>query len=376
MYNYRISSRKIKYASYIFLLLITITLCISAYTNYTNCTVTKKNQCKTEKSPIESINHNNIHSDYYSILQNNDLIITTYDIDLDIETNARDVITETTITYQNNGSNPIDIIYHTITSDTILASSRISTIFVSDGTNELLYEWEVLTDYHHLTIHLSDPIETNEFVTLVISYVMESAISESHLIPDDYIFQWSINLLEEIEHFRVIITLPQKFALNNDTEIPLEPEADQISIDGQVFLWNYYSVDPDTTHSWIIRFQLFKENNKLNYRIPSFIWGVMVVVFLLGGGIGSTTVYYTLRNKLATDRTEIVEALLSQPEKEIVKIIKEEGGVITQNKICTVSGFSKAKVSYYIKELENKEIIRRERFGRMNRIVLIEESQN
>ena len=48
--------------------------------------------------------------------------------------------------------------------------------------------------------------------------------------------------------------------------------------------------------------------------------------------------------------------------------------MVTQSKITTQSGFSKAKVSYYLTELEKKEIISRERWGRMNRIKIIDDS--
>ncbi|HUU77220.1 MAG TPA: winged helix-turn-helix transcriptional regulator [candidate division Zixibacteria bacterium] len=298
-----------------------------------------------------------------------------YQINFNLELNAEDISITTHSTYRNDANNSIKNIIHIIDVDTIFVESRISTILVHDSEGELFFEWFALSDYQLLNISLRYPILSEEVTTFTVSYLLEDAVLKNPEILENYIIRWTLTNHEISEQFSFILALPNKFILSNSSYVPsLEPEADYISIDGTRFEWIRYDVLSNEVLTWTIRFEYYMNPTQSNTNIPVYVWILMVILFIIGLIVGGLSVFFIFRSRIDMERSDIVETLLSQPEKEILKIIKDEKGVTTQSKICSISNFSKAKVSYYINELEKKEIITRERWGRMNRIRLIDES--
>ncbi|NHJ04707.1 MAG: winged helix-turn-helix transcriptional regulator [Candidatus Heimdallarchaeota archaeon] len=298
-----------------------------------------------------------------------------YQINFNLELNAKDISITTYSTYRNDVNVSIKNIVHIIDVDTIFIESRISTILVHDSGGELFFEWFSLSDYQILNITLREPLLHEEVITFTVSYLLEDAVLVNPEILDNYIIRWALTNHEDSEQFSFILALPNKFILYNSSFVPaLEPDADYVSIDGTRFEWILYNVQSDDVLTWTIRFEFYKNPTQTNSNIPIYVWILMVILFIIGLVVGGLSVFFIFKSRIDMERSEIVETLLSQPEKEILKIIKEEGRVTTQSKICTLSGFSKAKVSYYINELEKKEIITRERWGRMNRIKLVDDS--
>ncbi len=298
-----------------------------------------------------------------------------YQLTFEIQPNAQDVFITALITYQNNNNLSIANIVYVADIETILVESRISSFLIYDSEGALYFEWTTTSNYHLLNITLRYAIEYNDYYTFSISYLLEDAILASLDIENNFVFQWSIFNDEDVDQFAVIVTLPNDYSLGNSTiAAPLEPEADYISVDERRFEWSFYNIPDDEVLSWIVRFQTFESPIIPSSKIPAYIWVLMVVLFFVGGIVGSVTVSLIYKSKSDLERKEIVETLLSQPEKDILKIVKDEGGTTTQSKICTLAGFSKAKVSYYINELDQKGIISRERWGRMNRIRIIDDT--
>ena len=306
---------------------------------------------------------------------NPDLTRIAYQINIELEANAKDISFSSYSTYRNDENKTIENIVHIIDIDTIFVESRISTISVLDSQGELYFEWLVLPDYQLLNITLRNSLFEEQLTSFTVNYLLEDAVLSNPEILDNYIVRWSFTNHELSNQFSIILDLPAKFQLYNSSFVPaLEPEADYVSIDGTRFEWNYHSLALEEILSWTIRFQVTTDQGQIEVYIPTYVWILMAVLFLIGIIIGGLSVFFYMKTQVDVERTEIVDTLLSQPEKEILKIIKDEGRVTTQSKICSISGFSKAKVSYYINELERKEIISRERWGRMNRIRLVDES--
>ncbi|MBD3192147.1 MAG: winged helix-turn-helix transcriptional regulator, partial [Candidatus Heimdallarchaeota archaeon] len=95
----------------------------------------------------------------------------------------------------------------------------------------------------------------------------------------------------------------------------------------------------------------------------AFFGGILI------GGIGTFFVYKKLRQ---SDETELVSSLLSKSERAIIKAINADNGISTQKRICEKTGFSKSKVSQILSKLEEKGVLERERWGRTNKVTLIE----
>ncbi len=306
---------------------------------------------------------------------NENLTLVIYDKYLDILPNGEDVLVSAHLTYQNNNATSIRYVIHNIEILTPFVESRISSISVYDALGYLYYEWEITGINHLLNITLREPLDYNHFTTISVTYLIENAIYRSVDINDNFIMQWTLTMFYTVEQFSLVTTLPSDFVLTNQSEIPaLVPDADYKSIDNRRFEWNFFQILQDTELSWIIRFQFYREEIiPVTFPVGKIIGGI-VGALLVGILIGGLIVFVIFKTRTDSERKEIVESLLSDPEKEILRIIKGKDGVTTQSNICSETEFSKAKVSYYLAELEKKGIIARERWGRMNRVRIIADS--
>lgn len=295
-----------------------------------------------------------------------------FEINLNILPNGEDALITAHYTYQNIGNNSIFNIINILDITTALTDSRLSSITIFDAEGELYYEWIINEFIHILNITMREPLEFQQHYSYTVTYLLEEAILQSFEVAEAFVFHWTLTHDEDMEQFTLIITLPAQYELYNQSA--LEPDADYKSVDGKRFEWNYNNKEENEIQIWIVRFQI-QQISTIPIPPPSKgAWFAMIGTFFAGLIAGGLTVFFIIKSRTDIERKEIVETLLSQPEKEIIRIIKNENGVTTQSKICSVSEFSKAKVSYYLNELENKGIIQKERWGRMNRIRITDDS--
>lgn len=295
-----------------------------------------------------------------------------FEIYLDILPNGEDAQVSAHYTYQNIGNSSIFNIVNILDISTVLVESRLSSISVSDANGSLYYEWIISDLIHILNITIREPLEYQQRYSYSVTYLLENVILQSFEEAENFVFQWTLTQDEDMEQFTLIITLPAQYELYNQSA--LEPDADYMSVDGKRFEWDYYNIEENDIQIWIVRFQIYQMPTIPIPPPSNGAWFGMIGTFFAGLIAGGLTVFYIIKSRTDIERKEIVETLLSQPEKEIIRIIKNENGVTTQSKICSVSEFSKAKVSYYLNELENKGIVKKERWGRMNRIRITDDS--
>ena len=65
-----------------------------------------------------------------------------------------------------------------------------------------------------------------------------------------------------------------------------------------------------------------------------------------------------------------IDVFLNPDEKKVVTIIKATKGGVLQSDIVIKTGFSKVKAHRILKRLENKNLIKRGRFGITNKVIL------
>ncbi len=66
---------------------------------------------------------------------------------------------------------------------------------------------------------------------------------------------------------------------------------------------------------------------------------------------------------------------MKDDERIIIDLVQENDGIV-QMRLCDHTGFSKAKVSKIVSEMEKRKIVRVERVGRRNKLFLSEEFKN
>ena len=116
-------------------------------------------------------------------------------------------------------------------------------------------------------------------------------------------------------------------------------------------------------------------------RVPDIYNSVdMVVTGVSCFILGSSLIYLLLFDKnqltqnadslMRRDWNGLLESLSSPDEREIVKLIIDDGGTIFQSQLVERSGYSKSKVSLILDRLEAKRILERKRRGMTNAVVL------
>ncbi len=292
---------------------------------------------------------------------------------VDVLPNGIDVSITSDFTCQYIGLQPLYFLIYQIDIQSVLTENRISSFIVYDDYGSLYFEWEINDGVHILNITLSKPLYNNEFYSFSVNYMIEDAILETIDITKNFVFRVTQLFDENVEQYSLVVTIPDEYMLNNESA--LTPDADYISINGKRFEWKYYNLLKDSEKTWIIRFveePISPLPTPVDPEKNNLVWLGMIGTFFLGLIIGAIIIFFSVKSKSDFERKEILEVLLSQPEKDIIKIIEDENRVTTQSKICSLSGFSKAKVSYYLNELEDKGIISRERWGRMNRVRIVD----
>jgi uncharacterized membrane protein len=106
--------------------------------------------------------------------------------------------------------------------------------------------------------------------------------------------------------------------------------------------------------------------------IVPLLGGIMLVLTALR--LLNTNQRRILRSSERKARTmqkeKAINVFLNADEKKVIGIVKAEKGGVLQSDIVIKSGYSKVKAHRILKGLENKNLIRRGRFGITNKVML------
>ncbi len=97
-------------------------------------------------------------------------------------------------------------------------------------------------------------------------------------------------------------------------------------------------------------------------------------IFILGPilglacGVGGTILVMNKREQRAVKK--IGEMFLTETQKELLRIIAENGGKVSQKELCTITGYTKTKISRNLISLEQQELVTKEKWGRNFRVYI------
>lgn len=149
------------------------------------------------------------------------------------------------------------------------------------------------------------------------------------------------------------------------------PEANTITSDGRriIIEWIFNNLKEEDSVSLFVVFENIKGRN--------YLWAILILVVL---GIGAWLLYPKIREKISAAKVkklekkavkkkiDITEHLLEN-EKKVVDELRKENG-LWQKQIQIKTGLSKVKLSRVLKNLEKRGFIRKENFGKTNKIYL------
>ncbi|MFB6175509.1 MAG: helix-turn-helix transcriptional regulator [Candidatus Nanohalobium sp.] len=201
---------------------------------------------------------------------------------------------------------------------------------------------------------------TRENFTIHFSYLAEGLTSQRSGVK---IFRYTQSIQRPTEEFMLRVYLPRGSGLVDGSNVSLpviSPDSGLSGTDGRRIYVEWAS-SPDLGQA---SFQaLYRPvSGDASGDGPSLMWVVPLGVFalLIGGGV-----FIVLKS-----RRDIEEAYedLSEDEKDVLDMIRENENSMLQKDIVDQSEYSKAKISSVISGLEDNGIVKKSKEGRSNKV--------
>ena len=201
---------------------------------------------------------------------------------------------------------------------------------------------------------------SNELNNIKISYTISDAVEVK---KKDFVYIKEL-VYPNVKNLIFRIKLPPAYGINNEDISAIIPEPTYLQSDGKriIVLWEMKS--PSTPMMFKIKYNSLVSNNGFGTNILA----PLAIVLILLISVGILIFYRSPKNRDV--EVKIPPSLLSEDEMTICEIIKNENGKIKQKKLSSITGFSKAKITKILTNLEKKELIEREPIGRTFLITL------
>jgi len=200
----------------------------------------------------------------------------------------------------------------------------------------------------------------NELNSIKVSYTIPNAIESK---SKEYIYMKEL-VYKNVKNLIFRIKLPEAYGIDRDDVSTIIPEPTYLQSDGKkiIVLWEMKS--PSTPMVFKVKYNSLIKNSGFSSNILLILAALLIVLISL--------IYIIFNRSSKTKKVEIKipPSLLSEDEMVICDIIKGEGGKIKQKKLSSITGFSKAKITKILTNLEKKELIEREPMGRTFVIIL------
>ncbi len=211
-------------------------------------------------------------------------------------------------------------------------------------------------------INCKPNIENTTNYTVYLDFNMrgvKSSFQESHFLAYDH----SVRIPTKELSFNVI--LPTGDALVKDGEDGFPPYSPDDGVigstpDGRHITVSWTESNPElgSDHSYRVFYEQADLIDDVSWTYP--IIGLLAVLFIV------VSYLYIRRSK--SKKIETVLSVLHDSERKVLQMIMDNGGVHDQKSLVRSTGFSKAKMSRIIMDLENRGLIVKTRKGRNNHI--------
>ena len=258
-------------------------------------------------------------------------------------------------------------------------NKTITSPFVFDPYGSLSFTPKVFENSFEMNITLRYPLLANQMCVIHISYELVIELVHNQEPNEYYIFQFPFRHYRDLNMFNLEIYLP----INNDLALDETPyavlptDATRVIDSGLVKItWELDSVIKNYEYIYQIS---FKEVDSILIPttivvIPSFVYTLMGLTFILGLTLASFVSLMIFKRRIQPRKSSLVSSLLSDSEQAVIQAINDEGGMAIQKRICERTAYSKSKVSQILLKLEEKDILKRERWGRTNRVTITNEN--
>jgi len=207
----------------------------------------------------------------------------------------------------------------------------------------------------------------NSSKSIRLNYVTGEFVDRSEFIV-------SMRMPYDADNLKVTLTLPENSVLENPlpkSDISTSqayPLPDAVTTDGLLInlAWGYSGLKKGDEKSFFVRFIEKKGNSYL-------IWALGIIIIAL-----IALVAFLFKRKPSVERVvekvvekeDMLEKHLKEDEEQVVNILKQREGQCEQGTLRVITGFSKAKLSGLLKELEERNVVHKEKRGKKNLVFL------
>ena len=256
----------------------------------------------------------------------------------------------------------------TIDSIDLWLNYSLNTLIVEDGEGTLNYDWNVITNTTNLVkVYFRTSLDENDTASFTLNYNLDYSLKLLEDTPSYYSFEFYSSITHSTQNYKMTISLPERSFIHEfeDTTHSFYPtNATQVLLQNRIEIsWNHENLNPLSNPLYIVRFDEpiipEEEISFFESKFAMFLAGILVGIFL---GISGISWLIRYREKKAMKK--MGETLLTENQRALIKIVYERKGKVSQKELCDITGYSKSKISRNLVPLEEKGLIRRDKFGR------------
>ena len=190
-------------------------------------------------------------------------------------------------------------------------------------------------------------------------------ITKFFLDKDTFITDFSAPF--DIDSLRIKVVLPSKAAVLKQQN-SVVPKADSYSSDGQSIIINWEKqLSAGESIPLMVRFSAAK-----NYSM--ILLFALIIVLGIGAyfAVKKSKIVREVETKIIKEivKEDMVEKHLKEDEEQIINILKQREGQCEQGTLGVITGFPKATLSRILKELEDRNVISKQKKGKKNLVFL------
>ncbi|MHA1116283.1 MAG: helix-turn-helix transcriptional regulator [Candidatus Heimdallarchaeaceae archaeon] len=298
----------------------------------------------------------------------NMLIVRYHDIRVDISS-VDEILCKESFIIENFENSSLDTI-------PLWFNYSISSLKIKDINGSLLYNWKVVeTNSNFVEVYLRKNITLHEIASFSVEYEL---LKDIPLIPAEknyYLFEFYTSITYSTSVLNVEFSLPENsFIHQSDESIYPNNGVQKINYNRITVSWQSNNVSAFSNPLFYAKFDepitVEEKQGFFEKALNLFLSGLLLGFFL---GISFLSWFAKYKEKRA--KKQLGLTLLDENQKELIKIVYEHNGKISQKEMCTVTGFSKSKISRNLIPLEKRGLIYREKWGRTYVIHLTKEGK-
>lgn len=238
---------------------------------------------------------------------------------------------------------------------------------VYDALGKLNASISVKSGKSYVTVTFREPLAPDQNHTIIYEYAPIKTLQRRE--RNSFILTTAQSILANVRNFKLVVFLPEGYVLSAEGVVP---KSKDILSDGRsvILIWEMHEPIPAALKG---DFKVVVFYERVGWYPNVYQVGAVLFFLILG------SLFYAHRQKKKPRMEEPPKEkevydkieILKEDEQKILKIIIEQDG-IEQREIQRLTDFSKTKVSKILAELEKRGAIRKEQYGRKNRIYLTE----